>query len=272
MKPIDERRAQFKRYKEDVEKRGKPFHPYAMFHDTVMSLVVVSVIVALACIWYFTSGPEAGEDGAGWLGPRYTEEADPGTISFVPRPDWYFFFLFYLLRIFDHPQSVILGTVGIPTILLIIMIMLPFIDTRRERRLSRRPVAIVTVILTVLAMGTLTYKGATVEEAFGLGQEVVERMVAENNLPEEARPGAELFLDSGCTNCHTYAGEGSSNLGAPDLTDIGAQEGKTREYFQRYVADPSQFGNNVMPKYAELGPERLEQLSIFLEASKGAGG
>jgi cytochrome c2 len=272
MRPIDERRAQYKRYKEDVEKRGKPFHPYAMFHDTVMSLVVVSVIVALACIWYFTSGVEPGEDGAGWLGPRYTEEADPGTISFVPRPDWYFYFLFYLLRIFDHPQSVILGTVGIPTILLIVMLALPFIDTRRERRLSRRPVAIITAVLTVIAMGTLTYKGATVEEAFGLGEEVANRFIEENQLPDEAREGALLFLESGCTNCHTYLGEGSSNLGAPDLTSIGAEEGKTRDYFNRYVADPTQFGNTVMPKFAELGEERLDQLAVFLEASKGAGG
>ena len=45
----DESRARVQRYKEDVEREGKPFFPYAMFHDTVMSLVVVSVIVALAC-------------------------------------------------------------------------------------------------------------------------------------------------------------------------------------------------------------------------------
>ena len=73
----EKERAYFKRYKEDVKRDGKPFFPYAMFHDTVMSLVVVCVIVALACIWYFTSGEEAGD--AGLLGPRYTEEADPGT-------------------------------------------------------------------------------------------------------------------------------------------------------------------------------------------------
>ena len=48
---LDERRAQFARYKQDVKARGKPFHPYAMFHDTVMSLVVVAVIVGLATIW-----------------------------------------------------------------------------------------------------------------------------------------------------------------------------------------------------------------------------
>ena len=92
----DERREQFKRYKEDVETRGKAFHPYAMFHDTVMSLVVVTVIVGLACVWYFTadegSEPE-GPSTSGSLGVLYEAKADPGTTSFIPRPDWYFYFL-----------------------------------------------------------------------------------------------------------------------------------------------------------------------------------
>jgi len=52
--PLDQRRAQFARYKADVKKRGKPFYPYAMFEDTVMSLIVVSVIVGLACVWKWT--------------------------------------------------------------------------------------------------------------------------------------------------------------------------------------------------------------------------
>jgi quinol-cytochrome oxidoreductase complex cytochrome b subunit len=116
---IEERRAQHKRYKEDVERTGKPFFPYAMFHDTVMSLIVVCVIVGLACVWYFTAD---GSTDPGWLGPYYTEEADPGTTNFVPRPDWYFYFLFYLLRIFKWPDTVVLGTVGIPNILLAILI------------------------------------------------------------------------------------------------------------------------------------------------------
>src|SRR5438552_17507427 len=161
---LDERRAQFQRYKEDVKERGKPFYPYAMFHDTVMSLVVVCVIVALAVIWKYTAHHH-GTDYSGWLGTVYNAKADPGTTSFVPRPDWYFYFLFYLLRIFKWPGSVILGTVGIPTICLILLLGMPFFDLRRERRLSRRPVAIVAAILVVLSMGVLTYKGATAKEA-----------------------------------------------------------------------------------------------------------
>ena len=75
---IQERRAQHQRYKEDVEREGKAFFPHAMFHDTVMSLVVVGVIIGLACVWYFTA---EGSDDPGLLGPHYTEEADPGTSS-----------------------------------------------------------------------------------------------------------------------------------------------------------------------------------------------
>src|SRR5919197_1335026 len=140
MAAIDERRAQFQRYKRDVKERGKPFYPYAMFHDTVMSLVVVSVIVGLACIWKWTSWTDA-HDGthAGLLGPEYTDRADPGTTNFVPRPDWYFFFLFYLLRIFKWPESVFLGTVGVPTIALLLLLAMPFLDLRLERRVLRRP-------------------------------------------------------------------------------------------------------------------------------------
>jgi menaquinol-cytochrome c reductase cytochrome b/c subunit len=267
---LEQRRAQHQRYKEDVQARGKPFYPWAMFHDTVMSLVVVSVIIALTVIWYFTSG-ENPED-VGRLGPRYAEKADPGTTSFIPRPDWYFYFLFYLLRIFKWPDSVILATVGIPTILLILLLALPFLDLRRERRLSRRPVAVVASILVVISMGVLTYKGATAEEALGGDVSLVEEWVTSNNLPKQARAGAMIFSESGCMQCHIYLGAGSANLGAPDLTDIGAQGGKDAAYFARYIADPRKFGNSVMPRFESLGEQNLRQLGIFLEASKGAGG
>ena len=269
-----ERREAHKRYKEDVEQRGKAFFPHAMFHDTIMSFVVVGVIVALACIWYF----DADGTEAGVLGPHWTEEADPGTTDFIPRPDWYFFFLFYLLRIFKWPESVILGPVGIPTILLVLLVVLPFIDLRRERRLLRRPVAIVTTILVVLAMGVLTWKGATAEEA--LGSELVEAVPewAERQGfadDEVAVRGAQLFAETGCAQCHVYLGVGSQNLGAPELSAIG-QGDRGVEYFRNYVANPAEFGNLVMPRYGEqfggaLDEEQLTAVATFLNASKGTG-
>jgi menaquinol-cytochrome c reductase cytochrome b/c subunit len=267
---VVEREALYKQYKADVQSRGKPFYPWAMFHDTVMSTVVVAVIIALACIWYFTSG-ESPED-VGWLGSRYADPADSGTITFVPRPDWYFYFLFYLLRIFKWPESVVLATVGIPTVLIIILYALPFIDVSRERRILRRPVAATAILLTAISMGVLTYKGATAEEATAANEETINAVMEANNLPAGVKPGVELFFESGCTSCHTYAGEGSSNAGAPDLTNIGAQEGKDAAYFKRYVANPRQFGNDVMPVFQGLGDENLQKLADFLAASKGTAG
>ena len=210
-----------------------------MFHDTVMSLVVVSVIIGLAAVWYFTSGEDPKTCGSGdscLLGPRYSEPADPGTTNFVPRPDWYFYFLFYLLRIFKWPDSVILGTVGIPTILLIIALLLPFIDRRMERRLTRRPVAVIAAVLVVISMGVLTYKGATAKEA--LASEVVQAVptwakrqgFADN---PDAVAGAKIFASSGCTACHTYLGTGSSNLGAPDLSGDRTKSGQGPDFFIR---------------------------------------
>jgi menaquinol-cytochrome c reductase cytochrome b/c subunit len=258
-----DQREQFARYKDDVERRGKAFYPYAMFHDTVMSLVVVSVIVALAAIWYYTAGEEPAD--AGLLGPLYHEKADPGTTSFVPRPDWYFYFLFYLLRIFKWPESVILGTVGIPTILLILLFAVPFIDRRRERRILRRPVAVVASLLVIASLGILTYKGATAEEPSATGAEA---LLSANDLPtddEQLTSGAGIFAEAGCLNCHTYAGQGAAGPG-PELTDVGTRLDAGA------IAQVVTNGRGGMPAFGgALTDEQIQQIAGFLEASRGGG-
>jgi menaquinol-cytochrome c reductase cytochrome b/c subunit len=262
MSALEERRAQFQRYKQDVKERGKPFYPFAMFHDTVMSLIVVSVITGLAVIWRYSDV----------LGPLNGPEADPGTTSFVPRPDWYFYFLFYLLRIFKWPETVILATVGIPTICLILLLVLPFVDLRRERQLSRRPVALVAAGLTVVSMGVLTYKGATAQEAIAAEVKAAIPSWAQQEGftgKKEALAGANLFAESGCVSCHTYLGTGSSNLGAPDLSAEGAKN-KGLQFQVDHLKCPSCVNpGSPMPPFAALGEDNLRKLATFLEASKG---
>ena len=269
---IVERRRIFKQYKDDVESRGKPFYPFAMFHDTVMSLVVVCVIVGLAIVWkYSTPGDHIGTD-PGWLGKLYDDPADPGTFSFVPRPDWYFYFLFYLLRIFKWPDTVVIGTVGLPTVLLVILIAVPFVDVRPERRLLRRPVAIIASILVVVSMGVLTYKGATAKES--LGTELVAKVPSwaktqgfSNN--QQALAGAKTFAVSGCLNCHTYLGVGGGFAGAPNLSAEGAKN-KGIDFQIRHLKNPASVNpGSPMPSFAGLGETRLKELATFLEASKG---
>jgi menaquinol-cytochrome c reductase cytochrome b/c subunit len=266
-------RAGFAKYKADVKKRGKPFFPYAMFHDTVMSLVVVLVIIGLAVIWKWTAyGPHHNCADSGILGPCMGAPADPGTTSFVPRPDWYFYFLFYLLRVFKWPESVFLGTVGIPNICLALLIMLPFMDRRRTRKISQRPVAMVAGVLVILSMAILTWKGATAKEA--LASEIkhdVPSWIKEQNLPPRAWPGAHLFSVAGCTACHTYLGDGSSNLGAPDLSDIGSKNLGVAFHIKHLICPSCVNAGSPMPPFKSLGLKRITQLAIFLNDSKGPG-
>jgi mono/diheme cytochrome c family protein len=121
-------------------------------------------------------------------------------------------------------------------------------------------------------MGILTYKGATAEESLASENvEQVDEWVQTQGLSEQGREGAVLFAQSGCQSCHTYLGSGSSNLGAPDLSDVGAS-GQSADEFAAYVARPDRFGNNVMPRYESLGEENLQLLGTFLAESKGEGG
>jgi menaquinol-cytochrome c reductase cytochrome b/c subunit len=167
---------------------------------------------------------------------------------------------------------VILATIGIPTLCLVLLLVLPFLDVRMERRLSRRPVAVVAAILTIISMGVLTYKGATAEEA--IASEVIAAIpdwASSEGFTgnKEALAGARLFAESGCTNCHTYLGTGSSNLGAPDLSEIGAA-GKGIQFQIDHLKCPScETPGSPMPPFAALGEDNLRKLAVFLEASKG---
>lgn len=270
--PQAERRRVFKQYKADVKERGKPFYPYAMLHDTIMSLVVVCVIIGLAVVWKWTTPGNHTGTGAGWLGKLIDKPADPGTINFVPRPDWYFYFLFYLLRVFKWPETVFLGTIGVPTLCLMLLIAVPFLDKRAERRILRRPVALIASILVVISMGVLTYKGATAKEA--LGSEIVGHVPAwakkegfSNN--KTAIAGAKLFAVSGCLNCHTYLSDGGHNLGAPELTAEGAKN-KGIAFEVSHLKCPACVNRgSPMPSFAGLGTARLTEIATFLDASKG---
>jgi menaquinol-cytochrome c reductase cytochrome b/c subunit len=269
---VVEQRRVFQQYKEDVKERGKPFFPFAMWHDTVMSFVVVCVITGLAIVWKYTTPGDHHTTEAGWLGKLYDDPADPGTINFVPRPDWYFYFLFYLLRIFKWPNTVLLGTIGIPTIALVLLLVIPFIDVRPERRLLRRPVAVIAAILVVISMGVLTYKGATAKEALGSELKALVPTWAKkqgfaNN--QSAVAGANLFAVSGCLNCHSYLGTGGGFPGAPDLSDEGGKNKGVSFQVQHLKCPSCVNAGSPMPSFAGLGDARLKQLATFLESSKG---
>src|SRR5580704_13329928 len=128
-----------------LKNEGEPFFPYAVFHDGAMACIVMAVIIFLALMF----GAE--------LGPK----ADPTTTTYVPRPDWYFFFLFEVLRVMRNvPKFTPMATIGVPTICMILLFLLPFYDRSPERLIWRRPIALSAGVATIAAMAYLTYTGA----------------------------------------------------------------------------------------------------------------
>jgi hypothetical protein len=97
----------------------------------------------------------------------------------------------------------------------------------------------------------------------------VPRWIEVERLPKKAVRGAVVFQSSGCTLCHTYAGSGSANLNAPDLTSIGRHHLGVRFQINHLKCPACVNPGSPMPPFRSLGPVRLHQLAVFLEASKG---
>ncbi len=214
-----------------LKKKGKPFFPYAVMKDSTMALIVVLVIVVMAIV----------------LGAEQGPKADPTTTTYVPRPEWYFFFLFELLRVIKPPELVPLATVGIPTIAMVLLLLLPFYDRGPERRPERRPIATTAGIMTIIAMAYLTFLGATAGSPTEIEMEVAPQLEA----------GKEVTAQSGCLACHKIGENGNDGPG-PDLTHIG--EKLPREAIARSL----EVGPGIMPSYSNLPPQKLEDLSDFL--------
>jgi cytochrome c2 len=170
----------------------------------------------------------------------------------VPRPEWYFFFLFELLRVIKPALLVPLATIGVPTILMVLMILVPFIDRGPERRPERRPIATITAIFVIFAMGYLTYLGA----AAGSPNEI------DVEVAEQYEPGKLVAAQSGCLACHKIAENGNDGPG-PELTDIGDKLYPAA--IERTLENPTA----PMPSYRNLPAEQKDALVQFLAQLKG---
>src|ERR1700759_1739245 len=119
-----------------LKSQGKPFFPSAAAKDSMMAVIVMAVIITMSIV----------------LGAELGPKADPTTPTYVPRPEGHFFFLFEVLRVIKPPPLVPFATVGVPTISIILLFLLPFYDRGPERRPERRPIATIAGILTIAAM------------------------------------------------------------------------------------------------------------------------
>jgi menaquinol-cytochrome c reductase cytochrome b/c subunit len=224
-----------------LKNEGKPFFPYAVAKDGAMAVLVMVVIILLSLMF----GAE--------LGPK----ADPTTTTYVPRPDWYFFFLFEVLRVMRNvPKFTPMATIGVPTICMILLFLLPFYDRGAERRIERRPIALAAGITTIAAMAYLTYSGA--------------HTGSPNNPPTVPPPasltaqqkamfqaGENVVGESGCLACHVI-GEAGNNGPGPVLTQI-ANTVPTQQ-----IASTLRNPTPPMPSFKNLPPEKFNDLVYFL--------
>jgi ubiquinol-cytochrome c reductase cytochrome b subunit/menaquinol-cytochrome c reductase cytochrome b/c subunit len=226
-----------------LKNQGKPFFPYAVAKDSVMAAVVMLVIIFLALLF----GAE--------LGPK----ADPTTTTYVPRPDWYFFFLFEVLRVMKNiPKFTPLATIGVPTICMILLFLLPFYDRSPERRITHRPIALAFGLATIVAMAYLTYSGA----ATGSPNEVDMKPPASLTAAQAQvfRAGEEVVGQSGCLACHVI-GENGNNGPGPPLTHVGSK------LPAQGIASTLRNPTAPMPSFAGLAkdhPKKFQDLVGFL--------
>src|ERR1700685_766143 len=166
-----------------LKAQGKPFFPYAVAKDGAMACVVMAIIIAMSLV----------------LGAELGSKANPTTTTYVPRPEWYFFFLFELLRVIKPPSLVPLATIGVPTIGMILLFLLPFYDRGPERRPERRPIATITALFVIGAMAFLTYQGSEAGTPDALDLKPSKAVVADGPAAEALwNQGRLAVAASGC--------------------------------------------------------------------------
>ena len=229
-----------------LKAEGKPFFPYAVAKDAVMACVVMAVIITMSLV----------------LGAELGPKPNPTTTTYVPRPEWYFFFLFEVLRVIKPPNLTPLATIGVPTIGLIILFLLPFIDRGPERRPERRPIATLTGIFVIGAMALLTYEGAQAGSPTAIETPTPSRVKAAGGaLLREFEAGKQVVAQSGCLACHKLGDNGNDGPG-PNLTHIGSK--LYSQGIARTLVNPTA----PMPSFKNLPPEKFKDVVTFLSQSK----
>jgi menaquinol-cytochrome c reductase cytochrome b/c subunit len=229
-----------------LKAQGKPFFPYAVAKDAMMACVVMACIITLSLV----------------LGAELGSKANPTTTTYVPRPEWYFFFLFEVLRVIKPPSLVPLATIGVPTIGMILLFLLPFYDRGPERRPERRPIAVLTFIVVAAAMALLTYEGANAGSPLAVEKPTPAAVKqAGGTTLAEYEAGKAVVAQSACLACHKIGDNGNDGPG-PNLTRIGAR--LPRQGIARTLVNPTA----PMPSFKNLPPQKFKAVVEFLSQLK----
>ena len=239
-------------YEKELEK-GEPFLGPAMLKDAFFSALVVIVVVILAAV----AGPKGPSD-----------PPDPTLAGANPRPDWPFLWLFGLLSL-SPPSAETFIILVFPVLLILGLFLVPIVSRRGERAPSRRPVAVLAVIVIWTALAVLTYEGYTspwspIMDAWS--SDPVPENIVKRLAPRELQ-GALVFQNKNCRNCHALDGLGGKR--GPDLTDVGLR--LTRNQLIDQVSNGTPGGGN-MPAYGkQVRPDEMTVLADFLSSLRPAG-
>jgi ubiquinol-cytochrome c reductase cytochrome b subunit len=232
------------------------FYPRQLFRDSVGAFVVVAIVVFLAAKY----------------GAHLEPKANPNDTNYVPRPDWYFYSLFQLLKIFEGDLEII-GAVILPGAFFTVMVLLPFLDRNPERQLSRRPLAVSLGGAAVFAILILTTWGAyDANRAKQQLQAKSESPVAPETDVEKAKSGEPargdtLFTALKCAECHN---ESSRGLNIPPGLEFAGNKYR-EDWLVNYLRKPARIRWSAkdkrpverMPDF-DLSEQEARDLAAFL--------
>jgi ubiquinol-cytochrome c reductase cytochrome b subunit len=237
-------------YEELVKKDGAPFVPYAIWKDLVFAAFVLLAVTA--CALYF--GP---------FGP--SGRPDPSIIQTAPRPDYFFLWLYALLSLLPPEMETPALLIG-PVVVIIALILLPFLFGEGEKSWRRRPIAVLSVLLIAVTLGTFThlagYAPWSPQMNAWSGDPVPERFLKNTTALE--RQGALVFQLKQCRNCHALGDSGGQR--GPALDSVALR--LTQDQLIRQVIQ----GGGNMPAYGKnLTPAETTALVSFLITLHPAG-
>jgi ubiquinol-cytochrome c reductase cytochrome b subunit len=244
-------------------KKGQPFYPYDMSKDMVFSGVAILFVLGFALVF----GPK---------GPSL--KPDPAMVHTEPRPDWPFLWLFAILALCP-PKLETLVQLALPPVGILILCLVPFIGRRGERAPSRRPVAVLLVLVIFVSLGILTWLGYSSPwsprmDAWSkdpIPDNIIKQIRKEDpsaqdeqkgprkNLALRRLQGAAVFQYKSCRNCHALGGVGGQR--GPDLTTVATRLNRTE-----LIRQVLQGGGNMPPYGKQLKPAEVEALVAFLQA------
>lgn len=190
------------------------------------------------------------------LDPPMEQKAGTFIADYLPRPEWYYMWLFQLLTYFTGSWELI-GTIFLFVGGLALLFGVPFFSESRMKGIVNRPVSVAVAATFAVCIVYLT--AMAYSDAAPYNKTI---LVPSRTLTEQENKGLYTYVASECSYCHNILGEGGHRTG-PDMSNM-ARKKRDLNYLVKYIKDPkSQMASTTMPEY-DMGEEELKNVAAFL--------